>query len=172
MSTNYKCVTTVDGIKDYLGNAEVVAFDYETAPNDEYRSEERAALDPAKAHIVGCSFSVKEYTGIYVPVAHLAGENIEKKAFYDFLHGFLSDRSKIKVAHNIAFESAIQGALHARQTVLWRLRNADDPQNHQVPRQTAEGLEMQRQIKRLQELPKRCDFRRRPVQSPLGTLGH
>lgn len=110
MSTDYKCVTTVEGIKEYLGNAEVVAFDYETAPNDEYRSEERAALDPAKAHIVGCSFSVKEYTGIYVPVAHLAGENIDKETFMSFLQSFLSDRSRIKVAHNIAFESAISYA--------------------------------------------------------------
>ena len=110
MSTDYKCVTTVEGIKEYLGNAEVVAFDYETAPNDEYRSEERAALDPAKAHIVGCSFSVKAYTGIYVPVAHLAGENIDKESFMSFLRSFLSDRSRIKVAHNIAFESAISYA--------------------------------------------------------------
>lgn len=110
MNLDYKCVTTVEGIREYLGDAKVIAFDYETAPNDEYRGEERAALDPAKAHIVGCSFSVKEGTGIYVPVMHKRGENIEKKAFYEFLQSFLSDKSKIKIAHNIAFESAISYA--------------------------------------------------------------
>ena len=59
MDTDYRCVTTVEGIKDYIENNHVVAFDFETAPDEEYRTEDKAALDPAKAHIVGCSFSVK-----------------------------------------------------------------------------------------------------------------
>ena len=70
MNTDYRCVTTVAGIKEYIGGAHIVAFDFETAPDDPYREEDRAALDPAKAHIVGCSFSVQEGTGIYVPIAH------------------------------------------------------------------------------------------------------
>lgn len=65
MNTDYKCVTTVDGIRDYIGGSRIVAFDFETAPDDPYREEEKAALDPAKAHIAGCSFSVKAGTGIY-----------------------------------------------------------------------------------------------------------
>ena len=59
MNTEYKCVTTVDGIKDYIGDSRIVAFDFETAPDDPHREEDKAALDPAKAHIVGCSFSVR-----------------------------------------------------------------------------------------------------------------
>ena len=104
---NYRCVTSVQEIQQYIGDAAVVAFDYETAPNEPYRMEEKAALDPQKNHMTGCSFSVKEYTGIYVPVAHKVGENIELTSFLQFLRAFLTDKRIVKVAHNIAFESAI-----------------------------------------------------------------
>ena len=107
MNTEYKCVTTVDGIKDYIGGSRIVAFDFETAPDDPYREEDKAALDPAKAHIVGCSFSVKEGTGVYVPVAHRVGTNIDQDAFFAFLMAFLMDKTVIKIAHNIAFESSM-----------------------------------------------------------------
>lgn len=107
MNTEYKCVTTVDGIKDYIGGSRIVAFDFETAPDDPYHEEDKAALDPAKAHIVGCSFSVKEGTGVYVPVAHRVGTNIDQDAFFAFLMAFLMDKTVIKIAHNIAFESSM-----------------------------------------------------------------
>ena len=63
MKANYQCVTTVQGIRDYLGDAEIIAFDFETAPDESHRAEEKAALDPARAHIVGCAFSTLERTG-------------------------------------------------------------------------------------------------------------
>lgn len=107
MNTEYKCVTTVEGIKEYIGNSPLAAFDFETAPDDPYREEDKAALDPAKAHIVGCSFSIKEGTGIYVPVAHRVGSNIDKSAFFSFLAAFLTNTAMIKIAHNIAFESSM-----------------------------------------------------------------
>ena len=104
---NYRCVTSVQEIQQYVSNAAVVAFDYETAPDEPYRIEEKAALDPAKSHIVGCSFSAKEHTGIYVPVAHKIGRNMDGIAFFRFLQNFLTNKNIVKVAHNIAFESAI-----------------------------------------------------------------
>ena len=107
MNIEYKCVTTTDGIKEYIGSSLLVAFDFETAPDEPYRSEDKAALDPAKAHIAGCSFSVKEGTGIYVPVAHRIGTNIDKTAFFSFLEDFLTDTTVTKIAHNIAFESSM-----------------------------------------------------------------
>ena len=107
MNTEYKCVTTVDGIHDYIGGSHIVAFDFETAPDDPYREEDKAALDPAKAHIVGCSFSVKEGTGIYVPVSHRIGTNINESAFFIYLMALLMDKTVIKIAHNIAFESSM-----------------------------------------------------------------
>lgn len=104
---NYRCVITVQEIQDYIGNAMVIAFDYETAPDEPYRMEEKAALDLHKSHIVGCSFSVKEHTGIYIPVAHKIGENIDNMSFYCFLKSFLTNKNIIKIAHNIAFESSV-----------------------------------------------------------------
>ena len=107
MNTEYKCVTTVDGIRAYIGGSGIVAFDFETSPDDPYREEDKAALDPARAHIVGCSFSVKEGTGIYVPIAHRVGTNIDMDAFFAFLTAFLLNTTTIKNAHNIAFESSM-----------------------------------------------------------------
>lgn len=104
---NYRCVTSVQEIQKYIGNATIVAFDYETAPDEPYHMEEKAALDPHKSHIVGCSFSVKEHTGIYVPVAHKVGENIGSTEFLHFLQAFLTNKNITKIAHNIAFESAV-----------------------------------------------------------------
>ena len=107
MQTLYKCVRSVQAIRDYIGGNRLVAFDFETAPNAPYREEDKAALDPAKAHIVGCSFSIEEGTGIYVPLAHRIGENIEDAAFFAFLSEFLADRKTVKIAHNVAFESSM-----------------------------------------------------------------
>lgn len=109
---NYRCVTSVQEIQDYIGNSKIIAFDYETAPDEPYRMEEKAALDPHKSHIVGCSFSVKEHTGIYIPVAHKIGENIDNMSFYCFLKSFLTNKNIIKIAHNIAFESAVSCHQH------------------------------------------------------------
>lgn len=106
IETDYRCVTTLNEIKEYIGNSKVVAFDFEAAPNERYRNEERAALDVHKSHIVGCSFSVKERTGIYVPIAHLIGTNMDKKEFFNFLQSFLTDTAITKIAHNISYESA------------------------------------------------------------------
>lgn len=107
MRPDYKPVTTVDGIRQYLGNNRVIAFDFETSPNSLYRTEKDAALNPAKAHITGCSFSVVAETGIYVPIGHRIGPNIDGDAFSQFLAAFLADRRITKVVHNIAFEAAM-----------------------------------------------------------------
>lgn len=111
MNANYKGVTDIGEIKRYIGENKVVAFDYETAPDEKYRNEEKAALEPHKTHITGCSFSVKEHTGIYVPLAHKKGKNADKKQFYAFLGEFLTDTSITKIAHNMAFESMMSYAL-------------------------------------------------------------
>lgn len=109
--TEYKVVTTVEEIRDYIGNAEVVAFDYETAPDDKYRDEDKAALDPAKSHIVTMSLSVREHTGIMIPVAHKIGKNIDQDEFIAFLTEFLMNPKVVKVAHNLSFESMFSYAL-------------------------------------------------------------
>ena len=68
--SEYKLAKSTDDVKKYLENADIISFDFETAPDDEYRDEPMAAIDPHKSHIVGVSFAVKAGTGIYVPIAH------------------------------------------------------------------------------------------------------
>lgn len=105
IKNEYRCVTDPAEVKAYIGTAKIVAFDYETAPDDGYRDEDKAALDPAKSHICTLSLSVKAHTGIMIPVAHKVGINMEKGAFETLLRDFLSDRSITKVAHNLSFEA-------------------------------------------------------------------
>ena len=108
---NYRLVTTLQELQTYLAGAAVVAFDFETSPDEGYREETKAALDPAKSHIVGVSFSVEEGTGVYVPVAHRVGTNIDRDAFIGYLTAFLTDTTVTKVAHNIAFEASMAYAM-------------------------------------------------------------
>ena len=108
---NYRLVTTLQELRAYLAGAAVVAFDFETSPDEGYREDAKAALDPAKSHIVGVSFSVEEGTGVYVPVAHRVGTNIDRDAFIGYLTAFLTDTTVTKVAHNIAFESSMAYAM-------------------------------------------------------------
>lgn len=99
---NYKRAENAEEIKEYLRGADVVSFDFETAPDDEYRDEPMAAIDPHKSHIVGVSFSVKEGTGIYAPIKHRdTKHNINMtKILKEF-----SESDVIKIAHNLAFEA-------------------------------------------------------------------
>ena len=104
-NTDYKVVTTLLGIRQYMGDAKEVAFDFETAPDEMFRQEEKAALDPAKSHICTMSISVRERTGIMIPVSHRHGTNMDHDMFFGFLQDFLTDRNTIKIAHNMTFES-------------------------------------------------------------------
>lgn len=103
---DYKTVRTVAEIEEYIGNAEVVAFDFETAPTDEYRDEEMAALDAHKSDIVGISMSKEPGTAIYVPLRHKVGENADASIVMSYLTSRLFTSRKItKIAHNLAFEA-------------------------------------------------------------------
>ena len=104
---NYRILTNLDDIRAELSGNEPVAFDFETAPDDAYREEDRAALDAHKSHIAGCSFSTKEGDAFYVPFAHRVGRNAERQ---DELWAFLTERvymnpNRVKICHNLAFEA-------------------------------------------------------------------
>ena len=100
--SEYKLAKSTDDVKKYLKNADIISFDFETAPNDEYRDESMAAIDPHKSHIVGVSFSVKAGTGIYAPIAHKnTSLNLNMR---EILEEFAKS-SAVKIAHNLAFET-------------------------------------------------------------------
>jgi DNA polymerase I len=103
---NYKCTTDVQEVENYLRGAMEVAFDFETAPMGEYRNDEFAALDPHKSDIVGISLSVREGSGIYIPLRHKDGHNADFEQVINLLKDriFLNDKV-IKIAHNMSFEA-------------------------------------------------------------------
>ena len=104
---NYRVATKLSEIKAYLSGASHVAFDFETAPNEAYREEPKAALDAHKAHIVGVSFSTSEGNAIYVPLAHKVGNNAENQMeIWEYLKShFFENPTVVKIAHNLAFEA-------------------------------------------------------------------
>ena len=105
MDVKYKCVTDIAELKAYIGDAKIVAFDYETAPDEAFRDDAKASLDPFRSHIVECSYSVAEGTAVAVPLKHLTGSNMDYDVWLEFHRALLTDRGRIKVCHNIAFES-------------------------------------------------------------------
>ncbi len=107
MNTLYRCVTDRSGIDEYVGGAKTVGIDFEASPDEPYRNEDKAALDPAKSHIVGFSLSVSEGTGIYIPVAHKVGINMDGTEAEAFLREFLTDKTITKVIHNAVYESSM-----------------------------------------------------------------
>ena len=109
---NYRCETNLAAIKDYLQNAPVVAFDFETAPLLQYRDDPRAALDAHRACIVGISLSTSEGSAIYIPLEHFDGGNADSDQVIPFFRDVLwTNPSVTKVAHNLAFESMFLYAL-------------------------------------------------------------
>jgi len=112
----YKCVYTLAEIQEYLKNATLFAFDFETSPRDKWRNDKSAALDAHKADITGISFSVSDGTAIYVPLKHRNGRNAENQTtIWEYLKLLFESKDVIKVAHNLAFESMF---LYARGIVL------------------------------------------------------
>jgi len=108
----YQCVTELNDIQDYLQDATLVAFDFETAPLLQYRSDPKASLDPHRACIVGISLSVVEGSAIYIPLQHFDGGNADPAIVIPYLRDALWMNPNVtKVAHNLAFEAQFLYAL-------------------------------------------------------------
>lgn len=107
MDVKYKCVMDIAELKAYIGDAKIVAFDYETAPDEAFRDDAKASLDPFRSHIVECSYSVAEGTAVAVSLKHLTGSNMDYDVWLAFHRELLMDIRRIKVCHNIAFESMV-----------------------------------------------------------------
>lgn len=109
---NYRCETDLRKIEQYLHKADVVAFDFETAPLPAYRDDGKAALDAHRSHIVGVSLSVAEGSAIYVPLRHLRGPNAGAEQIIPFLRDALwMNPAVVKIAHNLSFEAMFLYAL-------------------------------------------------------------
>ena len=110
---DYNIIYTTKEIHAYIGDAGIVAFDFETAPDDKWRDEPKAALDAHKAHIVGISLSVKEGSAVYIPLSHKVGVNANDHAgVLEYLREAVFENPRVvKVAHNLSFEAMFLYAL-------------------------------------------------------------
>jgi DNA polymerase-1 len=110
---DYNIIYANKEIHDYISGADVVAFDFDTAPDDEWRNEPKAALDAHKAHIVGISLSVKEDSAVYIPLSHKVGANaIDPDGVMEYLREVVFENPRVvKVAHNLSFEAMFLYAL-------------------------------------------------------------
>jgi len=113
----YHVVTSLRALQEYLAGAALVSFDFETAPDEQWRDDPKAALDPHKAHIAGISFSTAEGSAVYVPIAHRVGQNAAPltKMWAWLAAAFFANPAVTKIAHNLLFESAF---LYARGIVV------------------------------------------------------
>jgi len=103
---DYKTIRSVAEIDAYIGNATVLAFDFETAATEDYREEGYAALDAHKSDITGISISVAAGTARYIPLRHRVGKNAELGPVMAYLTSRIFKSKKIvKIAHNLAFEA-------------------------------------------------------------------
>ena len=109
----YKTIYTPKEIHEYIDGAKIIAFDFETAPDNKWRDESKAALDAHKSHIAGVSLSVSEGTAVYLPLMHLNGKNTaEPHEVMECLRKAVFENSDvIKVAHNLSFEAMFLYAL-------------------------------------------------------------
>ena len=109
---NYHCETDPERIKDYVQNAAVVAFDFETSPLIQYRDDPHASLDAHRSCIVGVSLSVAEGSAIYIPLDHMEGGNADPGDVIPLLAELVwTNPGVVKIAHNLAFESMFLYAL-------------------------------------------------------------
>ena len=110
---SYNLIYTPNELREYIEGVGVIAFDFETAPDDEWRDEPKAALDAHKAHIVGISLSVSEGSAVYLPIAHKVGKNVQSRdALIQYLTtAVFENHDVVKVAHNLSFEAMFLYAL-------------------------------------------------------------
>ena len=89
-------VDTADKLADLvkaLNKSKIISFDTETTSTEEM-----------KADIVGISLSVKEGEGYYIPIGHLAGNNLPLKQVLAALQEPMMNPKIGKVAHNAKYD--------------------------------------------------------------------
>ncbi|MEP7135414.1 MAG: DNA polymerase I, partial [Chloroflexota bacterium] len=86
----------LDDLVKALNKAKVISFDTETTSTEEMQAD-----------IVGISLAVKEGEGYYIPIGHIAGNNLPLKQVIDALTEPMTDPKIGKVAHNAKYDYII-----------------------------------------------------------------
>ncbi len=93
---SYKIARSLEDLEAYLGDAEEFAVDLETT-----------SLDPVDAEIVGISLSTEEGSGLYIPLGHKDGRNLDKSEVLKFLKGKLENGTILKVGQNLKYDISV-----------------------------------------------------------------
>lgn len=101
----YRYELETDRLRTYLKGPKEIAIDIETAPLNEFRDDDKAALDAHKSQIVEISFSCSPGEGVSVPLRHRTGKNMDPDACMEIVRELLASPDVVKIVHNIAFES-------------------------------------------------------------------
>ncbi|NJO05418.1 MAG: hypothetical protein HC876_07805 [Chloroflexaceae bacterium] len=92
----YRTATTAADLDDLileLNSAPGFAFDVEST-----------GLSPLTDTLVGLSLSTRPGTGWYIPVGHVAGEQLPRQEVFNRLRPYFTDPHKPKYAHNAKFD--------------------------------------------------------------------
>jgi len=94
--TNYRTIDTEAGVRQLIDQLQTVT---EFALDTETTSE-----DPMKADLVGLSISIQPHTGVYIPVAHVEGQNVPVTFVLNQLRPLLADPTKLKIFQNFKYD--------------------------------------------------------------------
>jgi DNA polymerase-1 len=98
-SIQVKIIDTTGKLKDLakeLAKAEVISFDTETTSTEEMQ-----------ASIVGISLAVREGEGYYIPIGHLAGNNLPLEQTITALQASMTNPKIPKIAHNAKYDTIV-----------------------------------------------------------------
>ncbi len=79
-----------------LKHAKVIAFDTETT-----------GTDPLLSQLVGISFAIEEGAGYYLPIGHVAGQQLAREQIIEALKPVLENSKLPKVGHNAKYDMAV-----------------------------------------------------------------
>ena len=86
----------LNGLVKELAKAEVISFDTETTSTEEMQ-----------ANIVGISLATKPGVGYYIPVGHLAGNNLPIEQTISALRASMTNPKIPKIAHNAKYDAIV-----------------------------------------------------------------
>ncbi len=87
---------TLKSLVGELKKADIIAFDTETT-----------GTDPLLAELVGISLSVREGEGYYLPIGHVAGQQLPREQIVQALKPIFENEKRPKVGHNAKYDMAV-----------------------------------------------------------------
>ena len=108
IKADYKTITTIDALDQYIAEIKekhIVAIDTETT-----------GLHIITSQLVGICLSHSVGSGVYIPLKHIQGEQLDLDLVIDRLKPICEDHAILKIGHNIKFDISILDQHHITLT--------------------------------------------------------